>query len=646
MLAAMGRRCMRPDCGLPSPTAFVRPVAAHHHASPRPQRPACLPSPACDIFHKLHEHRARPLLSDHSYGFRNHAPPRRDQGHPPPRDRSRRPPRARRRGSRHRPRGQGRHRPHLRPAEGDGRRDARDHVVRDRQQDHRASRSTSKKTTSAPSSSATTSSSRKATRSAAPRACSKCRSGRRWSAASSTRSAARSTARARSTRRCTRKVESRGAGHHRPPAGEGAAADRHQGDRLDDPDRPRPARADHRRPRHRQDRHRDRHDHQPEGPGRHLRLRRHRPEGVDGRVGRRAAEAGRRDGVHDRRRRRRRPTRRRCSTSRPTRAARWPSTSCTTRASRRCASTTTCPSRPPRTASSRSCCVVRRAAKRIPGDVFYLHSRLLERAAKLREDAGVVDGKTIFKPGGSLTALPIIETQAGDVSAYIPTNVISITDGQIFLEADLFFAGVRPAINVGISVSRVGGSAQIKAMQSGRRPPASRPRAVPRARSVRRVRVGPRRGDASSSSSAARARSKCSSSRSTQPMPVEQQVMIIYAVTNGFLDDVAGRTRSASGSSGFHEFMAAQVPAGRRRRSAPRRRCRRTPRPTLQARHRGVQEDRREVESTVSALAALSTDSARLLIAWPRAASSRAASRPSRTRARSRARWRWSRRRR
>src|SRR5208282_5920279 len=90
-----------------------------------------------------------------------------------------------------------------------------------------------------------------------------------------------------------------------------------------------------------------------------------------------------------------------------------------------------------------------------PGDVFYLHSRLLERACKLSKENG----------GGSLTALPIIETQAGDVSAYIPTNVISITDGQIYLEPDLFYAGVRPAINVGISVSRVGGSAQIKAMK-------------------------------------------------------------------------------------------------------------------------------------------------------------------------------------
>ncbi|CAI8022546.1 ATP synthase subunit alpha, mitochondrial [Geodia barretti] len=90
-----------------------------------------------------------------------------------------------------------------------------------------------------------------------------------------------------------------------------------------------------------------------------------------------------------------------------------------------------------------------------PGDVFYLHSRLLERAAKMNEDYG----------GGSLTALPIIETQAGDVSAYIPTNVISITDGQIFLETELFYKGIRPAINVGLSVSRVGSAAQIKAMK-------------------------------------------------------------------------------------------------------------------------------------------------------------------------------------
>jgi F-type H+-transporting ATPase subunit alpha len=108
-----------------------------------------------------------------------------------------------------------------------------------------------------------------------------------------------------------------------------------------------------------------------------------------------------------------------------------------------------------------------------PGDVFYLHSRLLERAAKIIDNDEVVKNmndvpesiRPLLKGGGSLTALPIIETQAGDVSAYIPTNVISITDGQIFLESNLFNAGVRPAINVGISVSRVGGSAQIKAMK-------------------------------------------------------------------------------------------------------------------------------------------------------------------------------------
>ncbi|HEY6947514.1 MAG TPA: F0F1 ATP synthase subunit alpha, partial [Gemmatimonadales bacterium] len=101
-----------------------------------------------------------------------------------------------------------------------------------------------------------------------------------------------------------------------------------------------------------------------------------------------------------------------------------------------------------------------------PGDVFYLHSRLLERAAKISEDPDVVRlDPRIHKPGGSLTALPIIETQAGDVSAYIPTNVISITDGQIFLESDLFYSGVRPAINVGLSVSRVGGAAQTKVVK-------------------------------------------------------------------------------------------------------------------------------------------------------------------------------------
>ena len=139
-----------------------------------------------------------------------------------------------------------------------------------------------------------------------------------------------------------------------------------------------------------------------------------------------------------------------------------------------------------------------------PGDVFYLHSRLLERACKLSDDLG----------GGSLTALPIIETQAGDIAAYIPTNVISITDGQIFLESNLFFSGVRPAINVGTSVSRVGGNAQRKAMRQVAGSAPARSRAVPRARGVRPVRLGARSGDA------VRPRSRRADGRDAEPAAV------------------------------------------------------------------------------------------------------------------------------
>ena len=143
------------------------------------------------------------------------------------------------------------------------------------------------------------------------------------------------------------------------------------------------------------------------------------------------------------------------------------------------ASTTIFRSTPRRIARFRCCCAVPRDARRFRATCSILHSRLLERAAKLSAEQG----------GGSLTALPFIETQAGDVSAYIPTNVISITDGQIFLEADLFNSNQRPAINVGISVSRVGGNAQIKAMKSDRRQPASRPGAVSRAGGLCAVRL-------------------------------------------------------------------------------------------------------------------------------------------------------------
>ncbi|BAH37756.1 MAG TPA: F0F1 ATP synthase subunit alpha [Gemmatimonas aurantiaca] len=193
-----------------------------------------------------------------------------------------------------------------------------------------------------------------------------------------------------------------------------------------------------------------------------------------------------------------------------------------------------------------------------PGDVFYLHSRLLERAAKLREDDGVVDGKTIFKAGGSLTALPIIETQAGDVSAYIPTNVISITDGQIFLETDLFNAGIRPAVNVGISVSRVGGSAQTKAMKGV----AGRLRLdLAQFRELEAFAAFASDLDAATKRQLDRGARTVEILKQGQysPLPFEEQVAVIYAVTNGFLDTVP-TTRVRAWEKGFLEYVKTQFP--------------------------------------------------------------------------------------
>ena len=163
-----------------------------------------------------------------------------------------------------------------------------------------------------------------------------------------------------------------------------------------------------------------------------------------------------------------------------------------------------------------------------PGDVFYLHSRLLERAAKLKIDLG----------GGSLTALPIIETQAGDLSAYIPTNVISITDGQIFLESDLFHQGVRPAINIGNSVSRVGGSAQIKAM---RQVAGTLRLDLAQYRELAAFAQFGSDLDKSTQSQLNRGARLVEILKQPQyePLPVERQVAIIYAGTNGYLDTVA-----------------------------------------------------------------------------------------------------------
>merc|ERR1712037_810416 len=161
-----------------------------------------------------------------------------------------------------------------------------------------------------------------------------------------------------------------------------------------------------------------------------------------------------------------------------------------------------------------------------PGDVFYLHSRLLERAAKLSDALG----------GGSMTALPIIETQAGDVSAYIPTNVISITDGQIFLSGDLFNSGIRPAINVGISVSRVGSAAQTKAMKQ-----VAGKLKLELAQFAELEAFSQFASDLDEATQKQLARGtrlrEMLKQQQNSPIPVEEQVAVIYAGINGFLDD-------------------------------------------------------------------------------------------------------------
>ncbi|MBE3589756.1 MAG: F0F1 ATP synthase subunit alpha [Firmicutes bacterium] len=183
-----------------------------------------------------------------------------------------------------------------------------------------------------------------------------------------------------------------------------------------------------------------------------------------------------------------------------------------------------------------------------PGDVFYLHSRLLERAAKLSDELG----------GGSLTALPIIETQAGDVSAYIPTNVISITDGQIFLETDLFFAGIRPAMNVGISVSRVGGDAQIKAMRQ-----VAGTLRLDLAQYRELAAFAQFGSDLDKATQARLARGQrmveLLKQPQYQPMPVEEQVASIYAGTKGYLDDLPVE-RVQEFERGLLSFLRAERP--------------------------------------------------------------------------------------
>jgi F-type H+-transporting ATPase subunit alpha len=183
-----------------------------------------------------------------------------------------------------------------------------------------------------------------------------------------------------------------------------------------------------------------------------------------------------------------------------------------------------------------------------PGDVFYLHSRLLERAARLNEENG----------GGSLTALPIIETQAGDVSAYIPTNVISITDGQLFLETDLFNAGQRPALNVGISVSRVGSAAQTKAMRK-----VAGPLKLDLAQYRELAAFAQFASDLAKATRDQLTRGEKTSEVLKQPqyepVPVENQVAILWVVTNGYLDDVP-TNRIRDFEQRFYRFLESDRP--------------------------------------------------------------------------------------
>jgi F-type H+-transporting ATPase subunit alpha len=184
-----------------------------------------------------------------------------------------------------------------------------------------------------------------------------------------------------------------------------------------------------------------------------------------------------------------------------------------------------------------------------PGDVFYLHSRLLERAAKLNEALG----------SGSLTALPVIETQASDVSAYIPTNVISITDGQIYLESDLFNTGIRPAINVGVSVSRVGGNAQIKAMKQ-----VAGTLRLEMAQYRELAAFAQFGGDLDKATQAqlnrGRRLTEVLKQDQYKPLPVEKQIIIIFAGTNGYLDDLEMED-CLPFEQGLYDFMDTSYPS-------------------------------------------------------------------------------------
>ena len=231
----------------------------------------------------------------------------------------------------------------------------------------------------------------------------------------------------------------------------------------------------------------------------------------------------------------------------PTAAARWPSTSCTRKGRHTLVIYDDLSKQAD--AYREISLILRRPPGReaFPGDVFYLHSRLCwsgpPRSARTLKVIEAPPGSR--EAGGSLTALPIIQTQAGDVSAYIPTNVISITDGQIFLESDLFYSGVRPAVNAGISVSRVGGSAQIKAMK---KVAGSLRLDLAQYRELEAFAQFGSDLDPATQRQLARGERTVEILKQGQyaPLPVEDQVMVIFAVTQGYLDDLDAALRSGA----------------------------------------------------------------------------------------------------
>ena len=406
-------------------------------------------------------------------------------------------------------------------------------------------------TESVPSSSVTTTSIEEGQEVSAPATCCRSRSATASSVASSTRSASRSTASARSSPPRHRALELQAASVLRAPAGRGAAADRHQGHRRDDPDRPRPASADHRRPQDRQDRGLHRRDPEPEGELGDRRRRSKQVRCIYVAIGQKGSTiAGVKTALEEQGAME--YTTIVAAPASDSAGFKWlaPYTGSAigqhwmyqgkhvlivfddlTKQAEAYRAISLLLRRPP-------------GREAYPGDVFYLHSRLLERCAKLSDELG----------GGSMTGLPIIETKANDVSAYIPTNVISITDGQVFLESDLFNKGVRPAINVGISVSRVGGAAQTKAHEEGLRFAASGTGAVPRAGGVLRLRLRPRCRVAGAAR-AWRPLVELLKQDQYSPVPVEDQIVSIFLAGEGYFDVGAGRRRPSL------RGRAARVPA-------------------------------------------------------------------------------------